>query len=200
MSERKGDWFQTFSWRKFYPLDPRIEDLDIFDIAHALSLLCRFNGHCKSHYSVGQHSVLVSAVIEAGARIAKKEHPEVSEREILDLAMCGLLHDAAEAYLGDMIRPLKRSMPTYCEAETALERLVAQRWALEFPWPDSIKGADNVLLMTERRDLLLKTEHRWTDRATPLADRIEPWTAQDAELRFLQRFEKLEYARAQAAL
>lgn len=64
-TERAGDWMQTFTGRQFWPMDPRPEDLDILDIAHALSLLCRFGGHCQRFYSVAEHSVHVSTLATA---------------------------------------------------------------------------------------------------------------------------------------
>jgi hypothetical protein len=89
--DRRGDWMQTFTGRAFYPLDPRPEDIDPVDIAHALSLICRYGGHSSRFYSVAEHCVLMSHAVAP-------EH-----------ALWALLHDATEAYLGDMIRPLKRS-------------------------------------------------------------------------------------------
>ncbi len=81
---RRGDWIQVRSGRKFHPLDPRPEDVDINDIAHALSNLCRFTGHCTDFYSVAQHSVIASQIV-----------PPAS-------ALAALLHDASEAYMGDI--------------------------------------------------------------------------------------------------
>ena len=86
MSERKGDWFLTYTGRQFWPLDPRPEDICIRDIAHHLSLCCRFNGACRVHYSVAQHSVMVANILPAPLRF------------------WGLMHDATEAYVGDMVR------------------------------------------------------------------------------------------------
>ena len=91
MAARKGDWIQTFTGRAFYVLDPRPEDVDIEDIAHALSMQCRFAGHCREFYSVAQHSVTASWLVP----------PED--------ALWGLLHDAAEAYVVDLPRPIKRA-------------------------------------------------------------------------------------------
>ena len=87
---RTGNWMQTFSGMKYYPHDPRPEDFKIEDIAHALSMLCRYNGQCQEFMSVGQHSVLMSYYVS-------KEN-----------ALWALLHDASDAYMGDMIRPIKR--------------------------------------------------------------------------------------------
>src|SRR5579885_2784587 len=92
---RHGDWIQTYCGVAFYPLDPRPEEILIEDIAHALSMLCRFTGHVKRFYSVAQHCVYVSH------RCDPKD------------ALWGLLHDAAEAYLNDISRPVKslRELP-----------------------------------------------------------------------------------------
>jgi len=87
MAARIGDWIQTYTGKRFWPLDPRPEDVDILDIAHSLSLLCRFTGHTSSFYSVSQHSILVAQ--------------EVPKR----LRLWALFHDAAEAYIGDIARP-----------------------------------------------------------------------------------------------
>jgi len=89
MQSRKGDWFLTFTGRQFYPLDPCPEDIDIHDIAHHLSLICRFNGACRVFYSVAQHCCIVS---DALARPYK---------------LRGLLHDGTETYFGDMIKAIE---------------------------------------------------------------------------------------------
>ena len=85
-------WIQTYTGRKFHPLRPRVAEVDVRDIAHALSLKCRFGGHCRVFYSVAEHSVRVSRVLEAKGR---------------ELAVWGLMHDAGEAYLPDVGRPVK---------------------------------------------------------------------------------------------
>src|SRR5262245_27549306 len=104
MSQRIGDWMQTISGRKFWPLDPRPEEVCIEDIGHALSLVCRFGGHCHTFYSVAEHSVRVSLLAEDMA----KSSAHWTDENIRMIALSGLLHDAAEAYIGDMVRPLKR--------------------------------------------------------------------------------------------
>src|SRR4051794_15527189 len=91
---RRGGWITTFSRRQFWPLDPHSDEIHIEDIAHSLSQQCRFGGHSRSFYSVAQHSCLVSALCKAND------------------ALWGLLHDASEAYLGDIPRPLK-SLPEF---------------------------------------------------------------------------------------
>lgn len=167
------DWIQTFTGKQFWPLEPRIEDIDINDIAHALSNLCRYGGHVNYFYSVAQHCVLVSRVVP----------PEQALR--------GLLHDAAEAYLIDLPRPIKRSpgMEAYCAAEKTLQRAIYQRFGLSPNDPDCIKTADNQLLRTEQRDLMKPAPAAWKDyRVGALPEKIEPWTPLASRLTFLKRF------------
>ena len=175
MTERKGDWMQTYTGRQFWPLDPRPEDVDILDIAHALANVCRFGGHTKAFYSVAQHSVLVSRVVPAGQ------------------ALAGLLHDATEAYIGDMIRPLKRNLHEYRAAEARLEAAITERFVLPagaFATPE-VKYADNVVLATEARDVMGEPPQAWLPLPSPMDRGIRCETPGEAETRFLGRFEAL---------
>lgn len=109
----------TFKKKEFYPLDPNIEDIDIEDIAHALSLLCRANGHFKHFYSVGLHSL--NCAYEAIAR-------GYSENVVLGC----LLHDASEAYLADITRPVKKHLHKYLEFENVLQNKIFEKWIPTF--------------------------------------------------------------------
>ncbi len=177
-TERIGDWIQTYTGLVMYPLDPRLEEIVIEDIAHALSNLCRFTGHCRTFYSVAEHSVRVSYA--------------VPERD----ALWGLLHDAPEAYLADMSRPLKRyadfGIP-YQRAEGTLMEVIAEKFGLRPGYipPASVKHADTVLLMTEKRDLMHGCNKAWGNTAEPLDGRISPWIPQAAEIEFITRFSVL---------
>lgn len=153
-------WIQTASGGRFDLEAPRAEDISLGDVAHALSNLCRFNGHCRSFYSVAQHSELVAHALLRFDR---------------DVARAGLLHDASEAYLGDVVRPLKRIVGGVYER---LEREVLARVyeALGLPWPDDavwalVKREDVRALMTERRDLLPAPPAPWFEDEAG----IEPW-------------------------
>jgi len=170
---RRGSWFQCFSGTEFYVLDPREEDIHIEDIAHALSNLCRFNGQIKTFYSVAQHSVHVSHLVPA------------------EMAFEGLLHDGSEAYLGDMVRPLKIHMKDYQEAEERLETILARKFGLRFPYPAEVKLADNVALMTEKRDLQA-VQLAWTKLAEPDPKPLTPLGPGEAEKLFLDRYEELK--------
>lgn len=170
---RHGDWVGTWSGRAFWPLDPRPEELSIEDIAHHLSLQCRWAGATSEFYSVAEHSVRVARLLPPGLRLA------------------GLLHDAAEAYLLDLPRPLKRApeLRAYADAEERLQRAVARRWGLPHPLPAAVKEADDILLATELRDLLPRRcwgEAFIAEKALP--ERIVPWAADVAERRFLRAF------------
>lgn len=105
----------TYKKIEFYPLEPRVKDIDIEDIAHALSLLCRANGHFKHFYSVGQHSI--NCAKEAIAR-------GYSTR----VAMGCLIHDASEAYLADITRPVKKHLHKYLEIEDKLQGEIFEKW------------------------------------------------------------------------
>jgi 5'-deoxynucleotidase YfbR-like HD superfamily hydrolase len=176
--QRVGDWIQTFTGLVMYPLDPRPEEICIEDIAHALSNLCRFTGHCSEFYSVAEHSVRVSYACDPTD------------------ALWGLLHDAPEAYLADMSRPVKRYSPfgaTYQKIENALMEVIAEKFGLRpgYLAPSSVKRADTVLLMTEKRDLMHGCNKAWETPAEPLEAIIRPRYPYDARQMFLKRFREL---------
>lgn len=136
-NNNRGPYIQAKSC-KFYPFDPKPEEIFIEDIAHALSNICRYNGHTKEFYSVAQHSVLVS-------KYCKPEH-----------ALHGLLHDAAEAYVGDMVRPIKNmnNMSFFRETEDRICETIFNKFHLTYPYPEDIKLADDMVLAIETRCVL----------------------------------------------
>lgn len=164
----------TYTGIAIEPLNPDWALISIEDIAHALSNSCRFTGHVRDFYSVAQHSVLASLAVS----------PEN--------ALTALLHDASEAYLSDIARPIKLQPgfgEVYKEAEQRLEQAIAERFGLEWPWPAEVKWADNMLLRTEQRDLMPDTfRHEGEDY---LPTPITPWLPREAEVRFLARFNEL---------
>lgn len=168
---------QTISNRVFDYRNPGAYDFSIHEIAHALSHLCRFTGHCKEFYSVAQHSVLVSHVV-------KSEDPKV--------LMAALLHDAAEAYLGDVNTPLKRMLPDYEALERRVEAAIFTQYSLPYPLPDCVKEADLVMLATEKRDLLAGDVY-WPclEGVEPRQRLIAPWAPGIAREAFVRRFTEL---------
>lgn len=169
------DWIQTYSGRQFFVLEPRVADIDIGDIAHALSLQCRFNGHCREFYSVAEHSVRVSHLLEGSD------------------ALWGLMHDAAEAYVADLPRPVKRQMPQFSEMEERVLKAIVESLGLAYPMPESVRRADDTLLATEQRDVMAPPPADWLLDPTlaPLAQRITPMNPAEAERAFLARYTQL---------
>ena len=170
---RIGDWMQTYSGKRYYPVDPRIEDVDINDIAHALSHLCRYGGHCSRFYSVAEHSVLVSQVVPT------------------EYALQGLLHDATEAYCVDIPRPLKRFLSNYAEIEHRNWLVISKYFGLPEEMHSSVHEADNNVLLTERNELLNHKAGMWNVPGTPANVDVIGWAPEVARLFFLRRFFEL---------
>ncbi len=186
--ERVGDWTQTSSGRQFWPLDPRADEVCVEDIAHALSHQCRFAGHTKTFYSVGEHSIRVAYYLEDTLR------PSLGD-QASEVALWGLLHDASEAYLVDLPRPVKRQpcMQPYRDAEERVSAAIAQRFGLppRFDHDPRVKHADQVLLATEARDLMKRPPNAWEAMPTPLSEAIDPWESEYTRSLFLTVFARL---------
>ena len=171
-------WQNTFTGKKFFPLEPKIEDIDIMDIAHALGMICRFNGHSRQFYSVAEHSV----------HLSKAVRPQI--------ALLALLHDAPEAYCSDIITPIKQAHKPLQDAEDRLWWAILERFGLNITEEvnDEIKAFDRRILITER-DALLTPGPVWDGwdevEANPLPVEIESWTPYTAKAKFLEQFKVL---------
>ncbi len=172
-------WMQTRNRIAFDLLEPRAKSVMIFDVAWGLSRIARYTGHTLKHYSVAQHSVLVAATVTVLLR-----RP--------DLALVALLHDAAEAYVGDVSQPVKRAMRAIAAGgmspyDVLEERVQAAIWK-HFDVPldfvkaskDVIKKADLMMLAAEKRDLMSPPVREWqlTEEASSFT--IDPWPAEVA--------------------
>ncbi|HEY0490172.1 MAG TPA: phosphohydrolase [Telluria sp.] len=168
-------YVSTFSGNRFYPLEPRIDRVAIEDIAHGLAYQCRFNGQTCEFYSVAQHSLIVASLVPPALRMA------------------ALLHDAAEAYLGDMVKPLKVLLPEFAAIEDKVTRIIGDTFGVDFSDYGPIKEADLIALSTEKRDLMPHSVERWAylDSVRPLPDPIVPMSPRDAKLAFLHEFDRL---------
>lgn len=171
---RKGDWIQTCTGIQFWPMDAIVEEVAIRDIAHSLSLLCRFNGHCNRFYSVAEHSIHVAHLL-----------PQ-------DLKLAGLLHDASEAYIADIPMPVKRNLPDYKAIEANLLKVIAERFGLPWPMPTEVHVADATLLATEKIALMGPEPAPWHQMPDPVDPKlIQGWGPKEAEERFMDMFQAL---------
>jgi len=180
-----GPYLQTVSGKWVNPLDPDPEQFDIEDIARALGNLCRFGGHCRTFYSVAQHSVIVSQLVEERGGDAED-------------VFAALMHDAAEAYLGDMPHPLKHRSAlgaAFKEAERELEAAIEAHFAIKADVPE-VKRADRALLATERRAFSAE-RWRWPELegVEALDLELEAMAPQDATKAFLDRYAELDEKR-----
>lgn len=182
MSENRPTdaWLHTYTGICAEILAPTVDMVCIEDIARSLSNQCRFNGHVREFYSVAQHSVYVSNAVHDG------------------LAIPALLHDAAEAYLGDLIRPIKRHTKAGREFE-ALEAVWQEVIEYNFHLDGGIlehpliMAADRRMLMTEKRDIVPAEQPRkWEESGVePYALQILPWSPREAYAAFVLRWEML---------
>src|ERR1017187_3689810 len=165
----------TFSGLRFWPLDPNPEQILIADIAHALAHQCRFGGHASKFYSVAEHSVHVSRICP------------------VQDTLWGLLHDASEAYLVDLPRPLKLlpEFAAYREAERRLQRAVAVRFGLAPEQPASVTEADDTMLWIEAHSLLGSMPVEAVRDTRPPFEITNPLLPVEAERLFLARFKEL---------
>ncbi len=178
--------FQTFGGRMFDVFDPDPNQIDIFDIAHHLALMTRFNGACKWLYSIAQHSVMCCD------RASDYHYPRPREEE---LALVLLMHDAAEAYVGDIVRPIKRKITDFKVIENGVMDAINERFDLprlaDIPrFKVAVEEVDNRMLVTEKLQLM-PPNVRWAieDIFEPydLLD-LELWQPRAAEMLFLSRF------------
>lgn len=187
-SERRGNWIQMYpSGQRFWPLDPRSDEVFFGDIAHHLSHQCRFGGGVAVFYSVAQHSCHVAdKVFELLGRDGA-ETPTVRQ-----IALTALMHDAAEAYLVDLPRPVKHSLAPYLAWEARIMSVIAPRFGLLQPQPPCVKEADDRMLATERRELLVPSPVEWGPAqgglGEPYPERIKPWGPARARTEFAKRF------------
>lgn len=169
------DWIQTFTGKQFWPLDPRPEEVCIEDIAHGLSMKCRYNGHTKMFYSVAEHSIHVSHWLPTG------------------LQLWGLLHDAGEAYLPDVPRPIKPMLTGFRDLEDRVMLAVCRRFGLNCPEPPEVKRIDTAILADEMAQVMGPPPANWHLPEDPLGVTIEGWLPERAEKEFLARFKRLWY-------
>lgn len=164
-------WIQTHTSKKFDYDAPTVAMVNIYDITHSLAHQCRFTGHTRKFYSVAQHSYLLSYRV-----------PE-------DQAFSALMHDAHEAYIGDLCAPMKVLLPDYRNLENRIAAVVREKFDLP-PTSDAVKLADRRLCYAELL-ALFGSPMDYTFNCEPMNVRIIPWTERVAKTRFLYRYNEL---------
>lgn len=161
----------TATGKRFDLYEPDADLIDPRDISHSLSNLCRFNGHTREFYSVAQHCCIVADLVPEEDKLA------------------ALLHDSTEAFVGDMVRPLKEWMHAFQDVEHWIWERICTRFNLDLTLPASVHHADLVDLATERRDLMPPDPATWDCLfgIEPAPERIRPWSPTEARLTYHQR-------------
>jgi len=179
------NWTQTYTGKQFVLLNPSPDAVCIEDVAHSLSMQCRFNGHTKHFFSVAEHSWWVSHIVP----------PE--------FALQGLMHDSAEAYISDIPKPFKLMLGFFVEmVEHKHLTVLGEKFGFDPNLSREVKDADVEMLVFEREQALRPTEHKWS----PYIENYRPylaqeqgvevqlhfWSPEEAKERFLARFEELK--------
>lgn len=166
----------TAAGRYFDFTQPETAIIGIGEIAHALGHLCRFTGHTRQFYSVAEHSWHVSHLVPPGD------------------ALAGLLHDAPEAFIGDVSAPLKHLLPDYRAIEARVEAVVLSRFGLPSQLPDCVKDADRTMLRVEQVHAMRAVDHDWSLGPLSPSEKLiwlRFWDPDEAAMMFLRRFEEL---------
>ena len=157
--------------------NPSPDQFDLMDVAGALSKICRFGGQIDRFYSVAQHSYLCSKVGE-------------QDGLPIETQVALLFHDAAEAFVGDMVKPLKQMLPEFSSIELRIESAIAEKWQIDFVREEfSVKKIDREMLIAERRRLFSPDAVKWTgeDEVRRIRPDIPLWFPPEAEEMFVLR-------------
>lgn len=186
-AEKKRFYVTTISGNEVDLPDPQAWSINPEDIAHALGMTCRFNGQIPWHYSVAEHSLHVSRLVE---KYAREEYPDIDPMWVRKLSLGALLHDASEYILADLISPVKHYIGSQTDAYQLLERQVmgrvVERFSLEDGfWDHPLVGrADKVMYATERAQLTPETPRKGEHQPLPGYDLgLERQAAKEAWLR-----------------
>lgn len=167
---------QTFVGEMFDVFNPDPALINLKDISHALSMICRYGGHSRDFYSVAEHCVLMAGYFEG--------------RGEWDLARAALMHDATEAYMGDVVRPVKLQLPLYCAVEDRLQAAIFSNFGLPPDMPVEVKQAD-LRITTDEREILMHPRPWSIDPVDALGVDVHCWTHHQAEQAWLDSYWRL---------
>lgn len=179
----RGNTIVMSSGIYFNYLDPKVEQINIFDIAKALSNTCRYGGHCE-FYSVAEHSIHCVSLAEQWIKETGWRGPHNP------LKFYALMHDVAEAYIGDVPKPLKRLLHDYRKIEHNIEGVINKRFKINTGFHHVIKVLDLRMLKAEKLFLFPKDNHTWNgfDSILDVDITLQLWSPEIAELKFLNMF------------
>lgn len=186
----QGDWIETYTGKKFFVMDPSPLDVNVDDIAHSLSMLCRYFGHVQRFFSVAEHSTVLAWRVLAEINDVGSKHHLRKLQDRGRMFMTALYHDATEAYTGDMARPLKINMPEFKAVEKRIGAEIASALDLFWPIPDLIKEFDTRILADERDQAMSRSGNQWqSDSLVPLGVEFQFHRPEVAELEFRKAHE-----------
>lgn len=178
LPELKDQWISLLSGGQFNYNNPEESDVCLEDLAGALSNICRFSGHLPAFYSVAQHLVNTSRIVDSS------------------IAYDALMHDTAEAFTNDLPTPLKWAFPVFKTLEEKIEAAMADKFGFNYPYPDGVKKADTEMLILEK--IYVKKDYSiWPNyegiKVDHLVDKVDlkGWQPQRAKREFLNRFYEL---------
>jgi hypothetical protein len=166
-------WIQTYTGKRFCPTKFELADFDISDIANALARQCRYAGHCLRFYSVAEHCV----------HVCDKASPENQ--------LAALMHDASEAYLVDIPRPIKPLLVGYAGIEASIMSALAERYKFEWPLPSEVKHLDAAIITDERAQNMALSHEVWETTLPAIGAELQFWAPEKASFEFLARFYRL---------
>ncbi len=167
----KEGWVELVSGTRFYFESPTDDMIHPEDVAHSLSKLCRYNGHTKRFYSVAEHACVMSDWVI--------KQPWATPRD----GLTALHHDDPEYIIGDLITPIKVTMPQFKKLEIVLSQALAHRFMTEWPFPDWIKETDNRIIKDERRSIMNLSINEWgIEDLEPLNVKFMPISGRSSKL------------------
>lgn len=179
-------YYETYTGEIFTVSEIEPKHINLYDLAHHGSHLCRFVGAVKFHYTIAQHQVYA-------ARILWEETSDAT------LAMCGLVHDGSEIITSDVASPIKRGLTDYIAMENKVQEVIAKKYGLPYPWPHELEVVDKRLLVTEARDLkeptwMVRHAYKYGEPYSHFV--IEEWSSEKAKQEYIKMFEFLMIQRS----
>lgn len=187
---RVGDWIQTYSGGQFWPLDPRVEDVKLIDVAHHLSLKCRFQGATRKFYSVAQHVTELSRAV--GSKLKNHVPSELLKYSTEEIQYAILHHDDSEAFLPDVPSPVKPYLQGWHDIEEKNQMIISvMAFGANPAIMKLIKLWDRQIAQDERGCLLMPCHHAWKSDLSPLGLKLRPWSPEKAEKLYISTHDEL---------